>query len=157
MNITDDRYAGRALSLLRIVAALLLLLHGSSKLFGFPPPLMPAPDVGSLMWIGGLIELIGGALLLVGIYSRPVALILSVETALAYFIFYASKSLYPSVNMGDAAILFCFIFLYIAAAGPGPWSLDAQREVDDEPGVEGYAAPGGERQYRPEDFGDKII
>ena len=157
MNITDDRYAGRALSLLRIVAALLLLLHGSSKLFGFPPSPMPAPDVGSLMWIGGLIELIGGALLLVGIYSRPVALILSVETALAYFIFYASKSPYPSVNMGDAAILFCFIFLYIAAAGPGPWSLDAQREADDEPGVEGYAAPGGERQYRPEDFGDKII
>ena len=157
MNITDDRYAGRALSLLRIVAALLLLLHGSSKLFGLPPSPMPAPDVGSLIWIGALIELVGGALLLVGIYSRPVAFILSGQLAVAYWMFHAPKSLYPSVNMGDAAILFCFVFLYIAAAGPGPWSLDAQREADDEPEVEGYAAPGGERQYRPEDFGDKII
>ena len=157
MNITDDRYAGRGLSLLRIVASLLFLLLGSSKLFGFPPSPMPTPDVGTLLWIGGLIELVGGALLLVGIYSRPVALILSGETALAYFIFYASKSLYPSVNQGEAAILFCFVFLYIAAAGPGPWSLDAARSEDDEPGVEGYAAPGGERQYRPEDFGDKVI
>jgi len=157
MNITDDRHAGRALSLLRVVAALLLLLHGSSLLFGFPRATVPAPDVGSLLWIGGLLELVGGALLLVGIYSRPVALILAVETALTYLIFYASKSLYPSVNLGDAAILLCFVFLYIAAAGPGPWSLDAQREGDDEPDVEGYAAPGGERQYRPEDFGDKVI
>ena len=157
MNITDDRYAGRALSVLRIVAALLFLAHGSSKLFGFPPSPMPAPDVGTLMWFGGLIELVGGALLLVSIYSRPVAFILSGEMAVAYWMFHASESIYPLVNGGDAAILFCFVFLYIAAAGPGPWSLDAQRGEDDEPGVEGYAAPGGERQYRPEDFGDKII
>ena len=157
MNITDDRYASRALSILRIVAALLFVLHGSSKLFGFPPSPMPAPDVGSLLWFGGLIELVGGTLLLVGIYSRPVAFILAGEMAVAYFMFHAPKSLYPTVNAGEAAILFCFIFLYIAAAGPGPWSIDAVREQDDEPGVEGYAAPGGERQYRPEDFGDKVI
>ena len=157
MNITDDRYAGRARSLLRIVAALLFLLHGSSKLFGFPPSGMPAPDPASLIWFGAILELVGGALLLLGIYSRPVAFILSGEMAVAYFMFHASKSIYPSVNGGDAAILFCFVFLYIAAAGPGPWSIDAVRETDEEPDVEGYAAPGGERQYRPEDFGDKVI
>lgn len=157
MNISDDRYAGRALSILRIVAALLFLLHGSSKLFGFPPSPMPAPDPASLLWFGAIIELVGGALLLVGIYSRTAAFIMSGEMAVAYFMFHAPKSLYPSVNAGEAAILFCFIFLYIAAAGPGPWSIDAVRAEDDEPGVEGYAAPGGERQYRPEDFGDKVI
>ncbi len=153
----NDRYAGQAKSLLRIVAALLFLLHGSSKLFGFPPSEMPAPDVGTLLWIGGVLELVGGALLLVGVYSRPVAFILSGEMAVAYWMFHAPQSLYPSVNGGETAILFCFVFLYIAASGPGPWSLDARREADDEPDVEGYAAPGGERQYRPEDFGDKVI
>ena len=153
----NDRYAGEAKSLLRIVAALLFLLHGTSKLFGFPPSEMPAPDAGSILWLGALLELIGGSLLLIGLFSRPVAFILSGEMAGAYFMFHAPQSLYPSVNDGDAAILFCFVFLYIAAAGPGPWSVDAEREQDDEPEVEGYAAPGGERQYRPEDFGDKVI
>ena len=157
MDITDDRYAGRARSILRIVAALIFLLHGSSKLFGFPPSGMPAPEPATLMWFGGVIELVGGALLLVGIYSRTVAFILSGEMAVAYFMFHAPESIYPSVNGGDAAILYCVIFLYIAAAGPGPWSLDAARSADEEPGVEGYAAPGGERQYRPEDFGDTVI
>lgn len=153
----NDRYSGQALSLLRIVAALLFLLHGTSKLFGFPPLSMPAPEPGSLLWLGALLELVGGSLLLVGFFSRPIAFILSGEMAVAYFMFHAPKSLYPSVNEGDAAILFCFVFLYIALAGPGPWAVDRPLEIDDEPGVEGYAAPGGERSYRPEDFGEKVI
>ena len=153
----NDRYSGQALSVLRIVTALLFLLHGTSKLFGFPPSGMPAPEPGSLLWLGALLELIGGSLLLVGLFSRPVAFVLSGEMAVAYFLFHAPKSLYPSVNGGDAAILFCFVFLYIALAGPGLWAIDGAREADDEPGVEGYAAPGGERQYRDEDFGDKVI
>ena len=155
----NDRYSGQALSVLRIVAALLFLLHGTSKLFGLPPMPegMPAPEPGNILWLGALLEMIGGSLLLIGLFSRPVAFLLSGEMAVAYFMFHAPQSLYPSLNGGDAAILFCFVFLYIALAGPGPWSVDANREADDEPGVEGYAAPGGERQYRDEDFGDKVI
>ena len=125
MTRIDGRFAPEALSLLRIVAALIFLLHGSSKLIGFPPSPMPLPPVGSFMWIGGLLELIGGLLLLIGLFSRPVAFLLSGEMAVAYWMFHAPKSTFPSVNGGDAAILFCFVFLLIAAAGPGPWSLDA--------------------------------
>jgi len=153
----NDRFAGEAKSLLRIVAALLFLLHGTSKLFGFPPSEMPQPDPGDILWLGALLELIGGSMLLVGLFSRPVAFILSGEMAVAYFMFHAPQSPFPSVNGGDAAILFCFVFLYIAASGPGPWAIDRPLEIDEEPGVQGYAAPGGERQYRPEDFGDKVV
>lgn len=158
-----DRYSSQAQSLLRIVAALLFLLHGTSKLFGFPPFLDPmgapmtAPEPGSILWLGALLELIGGSLVLVGFFTRPVAFLLSGEMAVAYFMFHAQKSLYPSVNGGDAAILFCFVFLFIALAGPGRWAIDGPIEEDDEPGVEGYSAPGGERSYRDEDFGDKVI
>lgn len=119
------RYAPQALSLLRIVAALLLLLHGASKLLGFPPSPMPMPAVGTLMWIGGMLELVGGLMLLLGILSRPVAFILSGEMAVAYWMVHAPQSTFPSVNGGDAAILYCFVFLFIAACGPGPWSFDA--------------------------------
>ena len=119
------RYAPQALSLLRIVAALIFLLHGSSKLLGFPPSEMPMPPAMSFMWFGGMLELIGGLMLLVGLLSRPVAFILSGEMAVAYWMFHAPTSTFPAVNGGDAAILFCFVFLYIAAAGPGPWSIDA--------------------------------
>ena len=119
------RYAPQALSLLRIVAALIFLLHGSSKLLGFPPLEMPMPPAMSFMWFGGLLELVGGLMLLVGILSRPVAFILSGEMAVAYWMFHAPTSTFPSVNGGDAAILYCFVFLLIAAAGPGPWSADA--------------------------------
>lgn len=124
----EERWAGEALSLLRIVAALLFLLHGSSKLFGFPPFPNELPPAGSLLWIGALLELIGGLLLLFGFLSRPVAFILSGEMAVAYWMFHAPRSTFPSENQGEAAILFCFIFLLIAAAGPGPWSLDASRK-----------------------------
>lgn len=127
MTKIEGRWAGEALSLLRIVSALLFLLHGTSKLFGFPPFPMALPKPGELLWIGALLELFGGLLLLAGFLSRPVAFILSGEMAVAYWMFHAPQSTFPSVNMGEAAILFCFIFLLIAAAGPGPWSLDASR------------------------------
>lgn len=154
-----DRYAGQAQSLLRIVAALLFILHGTSKLFGFPPMPegMPAPDPGDILWLGALLELVGGLLVLVGFFTRPVAFLLSGEMAVAYWMYHAPQSLYPSLNGGDAAILFCFVFLFIALAGPGRWAIDGPVEEDDEPGVEGYAAPGGERRYDPEHFGDKVL
>ena len=122
----DTRYADKALGLLRIVAALLFLLHGTSKLFGFPPFSMGAlPEVGTLLWIGAVLETVGGLLLLVGLLSRFVAFILSGEMAVAYWMFHAPQSTFPLQNGGDAAILYCFVFLLIAAAGPGPWSIDA--------------------------------
>ena len=121
----EGRYAPQALSLLRIVAALIFLFHGSAKLLGFPSTEMPMPPVGSFMWIGGLLELVGGLLLLIGLLSRPVAFILAGEMAVAYWMFHAPQSTFPIQNGGDAAILYCFVFLLIAAAGPGPWSADA--------------------------------
>lgn len=128
MTDIQGRYAPQALSLLRIVTSLLFLLHGSSKLFGFPPFPMALPQPGTLLWIGAILELIGGLMLLAGIFSRPVAFILSGEMAVAYWMFHAPQSTFPSVNQGEPAILYCFIFLLIAAAGPGPWSIDASRK-----------------------------
>lgn len=124
----QSRYTGQALSLLRIVASLLFVLHGTSKLFSFPPfPMGDLPPVGSLLWIGAIIELVGGLLVLLGWFARPVAFILSGEMAVAYWMFHAPQSTFPSNNGGEAAILFCFVFLLVAAAGAGPWSLDASR------------------------------
>jgi putative oxidoreductase len=128
MSRIEGRWAGEALSLLRIVASLLFLLHGSSKLFGFPPFPMDLPQPGTLLWIGAIMELVGGLFLLFGLLSRPVAFLLSGEMAVAYWMFHAPQSTFPSVNQGEPAILFCFVFLLVAAAGPGPWSLDASRK-----------------------------
>ena len=157
MNSITDKFTGQALSLLRIVTALLFLEHGTSKIFSFPLTQMSGPSMWSIYWIAGILEIVGSLLLLVGLLTRPVALLLAGEMAIGYFMIHAPQSLYPVVNHGDAAILFCFIFLLFAATGPGPWSVEAMRGEDDEPGVEGYSAPGGERTYREEDFGDKII
>jgi len=123
----QGRYGPQALSLLRIVAALLFLLHGTSKLINFPPFPMTLPEPGTLLWISAIIEVVGGLLVLIGLFSRPAAFIMSGEMAVAYWMVHAPKSTFPSVNMGEPAILFCFIFLLIAAAGSGPWSLDASR------------------------------
>lgn len=119
-------YSGPLLSILRIVSALIFIAHGTTKLFGFPATEMFAqpPEPMTLMWIGGILEAGGGALLLVGLFTRPVAFVLSGMMAVAYWMFHAPASIYPIQNGGDAAILYCFIFLYIAAAGPGAWALD---------------------------------
>lgn len=121
----SDEWAPRVLSILRIVAALIFLLHGTQKLLGFPPlPGGAGPAFMSLGWIAGLLELVGGPLLLLGLFTRPVAFILSGQMAFAYFIAHAPRNLFPTLNGGDAAILYCFIFLYIFVAGGGAWSLD---------------------------------
>lgn len=122
---TTSPWAGRALSVLRILVALVFMAHGTQKILGFPASSMH-PPILSMPGIAGLLELVGGALLIIGLFSRPVAFLLSGEMAVAYFIAHAPKSFFPAVNGGDAAILFCFVFLYIAVAGPGPWSADAQ-------------------------------
>ena len=124
LDATLGTWSPRLLSVLRIVAALIFMLHGTQKILGFPESAMHPPLL-SMIGIAGLIELVGGALLLVGLLSRPVAFLLSGEMAAAYFMAHAPKSLFPALNGGDAAILYCFVFLYIAAAGPGPWSVDA--------------------------------
>ena len=119
-------WAPRLLSVLRIVAALIFMEHGTQKLLGFPAYPNP-PAMLTLPWIAGAIELVGGLLLLIGLFSRPVAFILSGEMAFAYWIAHAPRSPFPVLNGGDAAILYCFVFLYLAFAGPGPWSVDASR------------------------------
>ena len=124
MQDTAARYAPYVLSIVRIVAALLFFEHGTSRLFGWPSPL-PTPALLSMYWFAGAIELVGGALLALGLFTRPVALIMSGEMAFAYFISHAPAGFFPILNRGDAAILYCFIFLYIAFAGGGPWSVDA--------------------------------
>jgi putative oxidoreductase len=122
-----ERLAPAMLSILRIVTGLIFLEHGSQKLLGFPAPLppMPSPAPFTLLWFGGILELFGGIAILLGLFTRPVAFLLSGEMAIAYWMFHAPKSPFPAVNGGDAAILYCFVFLYLSAAGPGPWSLDS--------------------------------
>jgi putative oxidoreductase len=120
-------WAPRVLSILRIVAALIFMEHGTQKLLGFPPSDRPSPELFSLIGLAGLLELVGGALLALGLFTRPVAFILSGEMAFAYWMAHAPRSFFPVVNDGDAAILYCFVFLYLAVAGGGAWSLDNLR------------------------------
>ena len=130
---STDRFGAQALALLRIVASLLFIAHGTSKLFGFPPFVMgPQPEVGTLFWFAAVIELFGGLLVLFGIYARQAALLMAGEMAVGYWMIHAAKGPFPSNNGGDAPILFCFVFLLIAAAGPGPWSIDASRTPRDD-------------------------
>jgi putative oxidoreductase len=126
-------WAPRLLSILRIVAALIFMEHGTQKLLGFPISEDPGPALFSLSGIAGILELIGGALLVLGLFTRPVAFILSGEMAVAYWLAHAPESFFPVNNGGDAAILYCFVFLYLFAAGPGPWSLDAWLRGKGEP------------------------
>ncbi len=122
------RWTPQLLSVLRIVAALLFLEHGLQKLFGVPaPPASGLPPALSLIWFAAVLELVGGLLLVAGLFTRPVAFILSGEMAVAYWMAHAPRSPFPVINGGDAAILFCFVFLYVALAGAGPWSLDEAR------------------------------
>ena len=114
------------LSILRIFTGLDLLQHGTGKILGFPiAPTFANVQIGSLTGISGLIELIGGILFTIGLFTRPVAFILSGFTAAAYFMAHATKGFYPVLNGGELAALYCFVFLYFAFAGGGPWSADA--------------------------------
>ncbi|HEY4199818.1 MAG TPA: DoxX family protein [Devosiaceae bacterium] len=122
-----QRYSPHLLALLRIIAALLFIEHGTQKLFNFPAaPGMPVP-LFTLFGIGAILELVGGILILIGWFTRPVAFILAGEMAVGYFLVHAPGSFFPAVNMGDAAILFCFIFLYLVTSGPGAFSVDGSR------------------------------
>lgn len=126
------------LSVLRIVAAFLFMQYGSTKLFAFPAAIMPGggtAQVTSLAGVAGLMELVGGTFLLVGLFTRPVAFLLSGQMAVGYFMGHAPQGLWPVLNGGVPAVIFCFVWLYISAAGPGPWSIDAlRRRKAGEPG-----------------------
>jgi len=123
-----SRWQPQLLAVLRILAGLLFLEHGLIKLLGFPPGGQPGlQEVGTLLWVGGTIELITGLLIVLGLWTRLAAFVAAGEMAVAYFMVHAPKSFYPAVNMGEAAILFCFVFLYLAAAGAGAWSIDHAR------------------------------
>jgi putative oxidoreductase len=119
-------YAPTFLGILRIVSALLFMEHGTQKLLGFPASEF-SPAFASLPWIAGALELVGGALLVLGLFTRPVAFILSGQMAVAYWMAHAPQSFFPASNGGDAAILFCFVFLYLVFAGPGAFALDNKR------------------------------
>ena len=120
-------WSPRILSLLRIITALLFMEHGLMKLFHFPAAQPGAPDpLPPLLMVAGVLEVFGGGLVLLGLFTRPVAFILSGLMAAAYFMAHGSQGFWPALNGGESAILFCFVFLYLVFQGPGEWSLDAQ-------------------------------
>lgn len=122
-----DVWSPRVLSLLRIMTALLFMQHGLMKLFAFPGPQPGVPSpLPTVLVVAAWMEVVGGALVALGLFTRPVAFLLSGEMAAAYFMAHFPKSVYPALNGGDAAVLFCFVFLYLAFAGGGEWSVDAQ-------------------------------
>ena len=120
-----DVWPRRATSVLRIIAGFLFMSHGMQKMLGFPAPPAHAIRLFTLIGASGVLELVGGILLLIGLFTRPVAFILSGEMAVAYFIAHAPQSFWPLINRGELAVLYCFVFLYFAVAGGGVWSIDA--------------------------------
>ena len=124
VTFAANRWQGHVLSLLRFVAGLCFLEHGMTKLFGFPPSAAFAHGLPPMEWVAGVIELFGGALICIGLFTRPTAFIASGEMAVGYFTAHLPKSPFPAINGGDAAILYCFIFFFLVFAGPGPVSLD---------------------------------
>jgi putative oxidoreductase len=131
-----DRYSPYALAVLRIVTALIFMEHGTQKLFGFPASESAQPPLLSLRGIGGILEGIGGILILLGLFTRPVAFLLAGEMAVAYWMFHAPRSFFPVLNGGDAAILYCFVFLLLVFTGPGAWSVDGALTKGDQPPLE---------------------
>jgi putative oxidoreductase len=119
----DSDWGPRVLSIVRIIAGLLFMEHGAAKLLGFPPT-TTVPAMFGLLWFAGIIELVGGVLVAVGLFTRIAAFIMSGEMAFAYFMAHAPRNFFPMLNGGDAAVLYCFIFLYFAVVGGGSWSLD---------------------------------
>ncbi len=129
LDALGTAWAPRLLSVLRIMTGLLLLQHGTAKLFKFPIVQMYAKlDLASMGGIAGFIELIAGLLLVVGLFSRCAAFIASGMCAVGYFLVHAPRGFYPILNGGELIALYCFALLYLAAAGPGPWSIDAARK-----------------------------
>jgi putative oxidoreductase len=128
MDSFCQTWSPRLLSVLRIVTALLFLQHGTAKYLGFPH-VAAFDDLQFLSLLGasGVLELVGGVLMLIGLFTRPVAFILSGFMAVAYFLAHASQGFYPLLNQGELAVLYCFVFLYLSVAGGGAWSLDAAR------------------------------
>ncbi|MGO4135868.1 DoxX family protein [Rhizobium brockwellii] len=120
-------WAHRALSVLRFIAGLIFFPHGTQKLLNFPPREGGAVELLSFMGFAGTLEIVGGALIMLGLFTRPTAFILSGMMAVAYFMSHFPRNFYPTLNGGDAAILFCFLFLYISVAGGGSWALDTFR------------------------------
>src|SRR5919205_1282024 len=128
LNTINEGWTPRLLSLLRIIAALMFMMHGAQKLFGFlAAPGTAGPSLASQFGVGGVLEFFGGMLMLLGLFTRPVAFILSGMMAVAYFQFHFPQSFWPTINQGVPAALYCFVWLYFSAAGAGPWSLDALR------------------------------
>jgi putative oxidoreductase len=126
MTETMAAWAPRARSVLRIIAGLMIIQHGMAKLLGWPVVAAFAQlKLFSLLGLAGVIELVGGALLIVGLFTQPAAFIISGEMAVAYFMVHAPRSFFPLINGGSLAIIFCFAFLYLSTAGGGPWSVDA--------------------------------
>ena len=121
-----SRWQPQLLALLRIVTGLLFLEHGTSKFFAFPVP-FPMQPLPPMLMAAGVIELVAGALITIGLFTRLAAFIASGEMAVGYFMMHAPQGFWPLVNKGESAILFCFVFLYLAAAGAGAWSIDAAR------------------------------
>lgn len=123
-----EKYQPQLRAILRIVVALLFMEHGLAKLLHFPVPQPGAPDpLPPLLLAAAIIEILAGALVAIGLFTRLAAFIAAGEMAIAYFMFHAPQSFWPIVNMGEGAILYCFVFLYLAAAGPGAWSVDGMR------------------------------
>lgn len=125
LNSFYSRWSPRLLSVLRIVTAFLFMEHGAQKLFGFLASPQAVPPLFSMSGLAGVLEFFGGLLVLLGLFTRPVAFILSGEMAVAYFMVHAPKGFWPLQNKGEMAILYCFVFLYLWVAGPGRWSLDS--------------------------------
>lgn len=124
---TATAWAPRVRSLLRIMTGLLFLQHGTTKYLGFPESQFTGVDPSSLPGIAGIFELVGGILIVIGLLTRPVAFVLSGLMAAAYFIAHAPGGFFPMLNAGELAVLYSFVFLYLACAGAGPWSVDAAR------------------------------
>jgi putative oxidoreductase len=131
MNETIAAWTPRLLSTLRIITGLMIVQHGMAKIIDFPPDSSVANfQPASLLAIAGFVELIGGALLILGLWTRPAAFIVAGEMGVGYFIAHASKSFFPLLNGGTLAIMYCFTCLYLATAGAGPWSVDAALKRD---------------------------
>jgi putative oxidoreductase len=127
MGPIPERWAPYLLSVLRIIVAFLYLAHGTQKLIGYPSTTGTPVPLMSLLGLASVIETVGGILMLLGLFTRPVGFILAGEMAVAYFKSHAPQGFWPLLNRGEPAVFFCFTWLFFAAAGPGPWSLDALR------------------------------